>query len=43
MGIGLSLVKKLIDNYNGKIRVEDKVKEDYSKGANFIILIPMAI
>lgn len=43
MGIGLSLVKKIIDSYNGKIWVEDKVKGHYSKGSNFILLIPEAI
>jgi signal transduction histidine kinase len=40
MGLGLSLVKKIIDSFNGKIWVEDKVKNDYSKGSNFIILLP---
>jgi len=40
MGIGLSLVKKIVTTYNGHIWVEDKVKGDYSKGSNFIILIP---
>ena len=40
MGIGLSLVKTIIDSYEGKIWVEDKVKGDYTKGSNFILLIP---
>ena len=40
MGLGLSLVKKIIKSYNGNIRVEDKVKGDYTKGSNFILLIP---
>ena len=40
MGLGLSLVKKIIKSYNGQIWVEDKVKGDYTKGSNFIILIP---
>ena len=40
IGFGLSLVKKVIENYNGQIWVEDKVKGDYSKGCNFIVLIP---
>ncbi|MFW9987817.1 MAG: sensor histidine kinase [Candidatus Odinarchaeota archaeon] len=40
MGIGLTLVKKILDNYSGEIWVEDRVKGDYSKGSNFIILIP---
>jgi PAS domain S-box-containing protein len=40
MGLGLSLVKKIIDNYKGKIWVEDRVKRNYKKGSNFVILIP---
>ncbi|MFX1241854.1 MAG: PAS domain S-box protein [Promethearchaeota archaeon] len=40
MGIGLSLVSKIIDIFNGKIWVEDKVKGDYSQGSKFIILLP---
>lgn len=43
MGIGLSLVKKIIKGYNGKIWVEDKVKCDYSQGSNFFLLIPEII
>ena len=39
MGVGLSLVKKIIKNYNGKIWVEDRVEGDYTKGSNFIILL----
>ncbi|MCK4480166.1 MAG: PAS domain S-box protein, partial [Candidatus Lokiarchaeota archaeon] len=37
MGIGLSLVKKIMKGYDGKIWVEDKVKGDYSQGSNFIL------
>ena len=40
MGLGLSLVKKIVDSYNGKILVEDREPGDYSKGSNFIVLIP---
>jgi len=40
MGLGLSLVKGIIQTYNGKIWIEDRVKGDYSKGSNFILLIP---
>jgi signal transduction histidine kinase len=42
MGLGLSLVKKIIESYNGQIWVEDRVKGDFSKGSNFILLIPEA-
>ena len=42
IGLGLLLVKRIVDSYNGKIEVEDKIKGDYSKGSNFIILIPEA-
>ncbi len=40
MGLGLSLVKKIMEIYNGDIWVEDRVKGDYKQGSNFIILIP---
>jgi PAS domain S-box-containing protein len=39
-GVGLTLVKQIIDIYRGKIWVEDRVKDDYSKGARFVILLP---
>ena len=42
MGLGLSLVKKIIEKYDGKIWVEDKIQGDYTKGSNFVILIPLA-
>ncbi len=43
LGLGLSLVKKLIESYNGQIWVEDKVKGIHNKGSNFVILIEEAI
>ena len=43
MGLGLSLVKKIIQKYEGKVWVENIVKDDCSKGSNFIILIPEVI
>ncbi|MFW9894733.1 MAG: sensor histidine kinase, partial [Candidatus Thorarchaeota archaeon] len=42
MGLGLSLVKKIISSYHGKIWVEDKIKGDYKQGSNFIILLQKA-
>ena len=41
MGLGLSLVSKIINSFNGKIWVEDKIKGDYRKGSNFIIILPI--
>jgi PAS domain S-box-containing protein len=43
MGLGLSLVSKIINNFKGQIWVEDRINGDYSKGSNFIILLPIAI
>ena len=40
IGLGLLLVKRILDSYNAEIWVEDKIKEDPSKGSNFVILIP---
>ncbi|TES97366.1 MAG: HAMP domain-containing histidine kinase [Promethearchaeota archaeon] len=42
MGIGLSLVAKLIELYGGNIWVENRIRGDSTKGSNFIILIPLA-
>ncbi len=41
IGLGLSLVKKIIETYKGQIWVEDKVRGEYTKGSNFILLIPL--
>lgn len=40
IGLGLSVVKKILDMYNARIWVEDKVQGIPSKGSNFIILFP---
>jgi len=41
MGIGLSLVARLIELYSGDIWVEDRIKGDSTKGSNFILLFPL--
>ncbi|MFX1391488.1 MAG: PAS domain S-box protein [Promethearchaeota archaeon] len=40
LGLGLSLSKKVMENYKGKIWVEDRVSGNHKEGSNFIILIP---
>ena len=42
MGIGLSLVKKIIEDYDGRVGIEDRVKGDHTKGSNFFILLEEA-
>ena len=42
MGFGLSLVKRIIDSYGGFIWIENRIKGDYSKGSNFVILLPVS-
>lgn len=42
MGLGLSLVKTILKSYKGKIKIKNRVKDDYSKGSKFILLIPEA-
>jgi len=39
MGLGLSIVKKIVDSYQGDIWVEDKVKNDYTQGTRVVILL----
>lgn len=39
-GIGLTLVKRIIERYNGKIVIEDRVQGDHSKGVCFLLYIP---
>ncbi|MFX0072231.1 MAG: PAS domain S-box protein [Candidatus Hermodarchaeota archaeon] len=40
IGLGLLLIKRILDSYKGKIEVKDRIEGDYSKGSNFTILIP---
>ncbi len=42
LGIGLTLVKKVVEGYGGKIWVEDRIPGDYSQGSNFVLLLPKA-
>ena len=42
MGLGLSLVKKIVEKYKGYISLENKIEGDYTKGSKFIILFEFA-
>ena len=39
-GLGLFLVKTLVDSYNGKVWIEDRIQGDYKKGCRFNVLLP---
>ncbi|HTY90293.1 MAG TPA: PAS domain-containing sensor histidine kinase [Methanocella sp.] len=39
-GLGLYLVKKLVDDFKGKVWVEDRVPDEPSKGAKFVVMLP---
>jgi PAS domain S-box-containing protein len=39
-GIGLLLIKKLLDRFHGYLRIEDRVPGDYRQGARFVVLLP---
>ncbi len=41
-GLGLYLVKKLVESYNGAVWVEDRIPGAYNKGAKFIVTLPVA-
>ncbi len=43
MGLGLSLVKKIVESYGGIIKVKDRIDRDHTKGSRFIIHIPEGI
>ena len=39
-GIGLYLVRTLLDDYHGNMQVEDRVKGDHTKGSRFVVMLP---
>jgi len=40
-GFGLCLIKMLVDDFKGKFRVEDRIKGDHTKGARFVVMLPV--
>lgn len=41
-GLGLYLIKTLVEDFNGKVWVEDRVPGDHTKGVKFVVMIPVA-
>lgn len=41
-GLGLYLVRTLVEGYNRDVWVEDRVPGDHTQGAKFVILLPAA-
>jgi PAS domain S-box-containing protein len=41
-GLGLYLVRSLVDSYNGQVWVEDRVPGDHTRGAKFVVILPAA-
>jgi PAS domain S-box-containing protein len=41
-GLGLYLVKTLVEDFHGKVWVEDRVQGDYTKGSRFVVMLPVA-
>jgi PAS domain S-box-containing protein len=39
-GLGLFLVKTLVEDFQGTVWVEDRVHGDHTKGAKFVVLLP---
>jgi len=39
-GLGLYLVKTLVEAYHGRVRVEDRLQGDSTKGSRFVVLLP---
>ena len=41
-GLGLHIAKTLVEDYGGKMWVEDRVPGDYTQGARFVVVLPAA-
>lgn len=42
-GLGLYLVKTLVEDFHGTVGVEDRIAGDYSKGCRFVVAIPALV
>jgi PAS domain S-box-containing protein len=41
-GLGLYLVRTLVESYHGRVWVEDRIPGDYRKGSRFVVMLPAA-
>ncbi|WP_424356705.1 ATP-binding protein [Methanocella sp. MCL-LM] len=39
-GLGLFLIKTLVEDFHGKVWIEDRVPGDHTKGARFVVMLP---
>jgi PAS domain S-box-containing protein len=39
-GLGLTIVKNVVESYGGTVRVEDRVRGDWTRGSKFVINLP---
>jgi PAS domain S-box-containing protein len=42
MGLGLYLVKSLVESYGGRVWVEDRVPGDHTRGSKFVVTLPVS-
>lgn len=42
-GLGLYLVKTLVDGFHGRVWAEDRVQGDHTKGSRFVVLLPAVV
>lgn len=43
MGLGLFLVRSLVESYKGKVWVEDRIQGNYTKGSRFVVMLPAIV
>ncbi|MHA2143541.1 MAG: ATP-binding protein, partial [Candidatus Thorarchaeota archaeon] len=39
-GLGLTLVRRIMTRYGGRIWVEDRVRGDYEQGTSMVMMLP---
>ncbi len=39
-GLGLTIVKNVVESYGGTVRTEDRVRGDWTRGSKFVIILP---